>query len=412
MLCSGAAAAVVRDDLPPGVSLHDLGEHALKDLEQSERVYQIVAPDLRNEFPPLRATRSTRAHLPAQLTSFVGRERELGEIAALVREHRIVTLVGSGGVGKTRTALHVASDVAGDFADGVWLIELAALSSGDHVASTAAHALGIALTAGDDPLDDVVRALKAKRMLLVFDNCEHVAESVGRVVSTIAAGCPHVRILASSRQPLEVSGEQTYVLPSLDLTAATALFAERARAVDGTFAISEQNAPAVAEICDRLDGIPLAIELAASRAAVLSPQQIAAKLDERFRLLAQKGGGRLPRQQTLRALIDWSYGLLDDDERAVFARLSSFAGGWTLAAASAVCAGDAIDEWQVLDNLSALVTKSLVVAEPGGDERRYRMLNTIHEYGREQLPRRATPTRLRRSTPHTSPTSLANGRSS
>ena len=151
------------------------------------------------------------------------------------------------------------------------------------------------------------------------------------------------------------------------------------------FAITGENAPVVAEICARLDGIPLAIELAASRAAVLSPKQIAEKLDERFRLLAQKGGDRLPRQQTLRALIDWSYELLDDDERAVFARLSSFVGGWTLAAASAVCADDAIDEWQVLDNLSALVTKSLVVAEPGGDERRYRMLNTIHEYGREQL---------------------------
>ena len=385
MLCSAAAAAVVRDELPQDVSLRDLGEHDLKDLEQSERVYQIVAPDLRNDFPPLRAPGSSRSHLPPQLTSFVGRERELGEIAALVSEHRIVTLIGSGGVGKTRTALHVAADVADDFADGVWLIELAALSSGDHVASTAAHALGVALTAGEDPLDDVVRALKAKRMLAVFDNCEHVAAPVARVVSAVAAGCPNVKFLASSRQPLEVSGEQTYVLSSLEPAAAIALFAERARAVDGTFAITDENEAVVAEICARLDGIPLAIELAASRAAVLSPKQIAQKLGERFRLLAQKGGDRLPRQQTLRAMIDWSYELLDDDERAVFARLSSFAGGWTLAAASAVCVDDAIDEWQVLDNLSALVTKSLVVAEPGGDERRYRMLNTIHEYGREQL---------------------------
>ncbi len=383
-ICSGATAAVVRADLPSDVTLRDLGEHELRDLERSERVYQIVAPDLRAEFPPLRAA-SAGAHLPAQLTSFVGRERELDEIAALVREHRIVTLVGPGGVGKTRTALHVAADVADDFLDGVRLVELGALSSGSHVATTTAHALGVALTAGDNALEDVTRALKTKQMPIVFDNCEHVAKPVARIVSAIAAACPDVKILASSRQPLDVTGEQTYVLPSLDSAAAVALFAERARAVDANFEISDENAAVVADICARLDGIPLAIELAASRAAVLSPKQIAKKLDERFRLLTQKGGDRLPRQQTLRAMIDWSYELLDDDERAVFAALASFAGGWTLAAASAVCAGDDIDEWQVLDNLGGLVAKSLVVAEPGGDERRYRMLNTIHEYGREQL---------------------------
>lgn len=384
LLCSESAAAVIGGDLPSDASLRDLGQYELRDLDQSERVYQIVVPDLRSDFPPLR-TASSQLHLPAQLTSFVGREHELAEIAALVRSQRIVTLVGSGGVGKTRTALHVATGVARDFADGVRFIELAPLSSGDHVATAAAHAAGVALPAGHDPLDELVRALKAKRMLLIFDNCEHVVGSAAPLVSAIAAACPGVKVLATSRQPLEISGERTYALASLDPTAASALFADRARAVDGNFAMTCDSAATVADICERLDGIPLAIELAASRAAVLSPKQIAEKLDARFRLLAQKGGDRLPRQQTLRALIDWSYELLDQNERVVFGRLASFAGGWTLAAASAVCSDEAIDEWQVLDALSALVTKSLVVAEPGGEERRYRMLYSIHEYGREQL---------------------------
>lgn len=384
ILCSAATAAVVQADLPSQTSVRDLGEHALKDLDSSEHIFQVVADGLRADFPPLRSTGS-RAHLPPQLTSFVGRERELAELATLIREHRLVTLIGSGGVGKTRTALHVAADVAGEFADGAWSADLGALAGGEHVAATVAHAIGIALPAGGDPLDSLSHALKAKRMLLVLDNCEHLAKPIARVVTALLRGSPHLKILASSRQPLGVSGEQTYHLPSLDAEASVELFAQRARAVDERSALTAENEPIVADICRRLDGIPLAIELAASRAAVLSVKQISERLNERFRLLAQKGGDRLPRQQTLRATIDWSYDLLDADERTVFARFSVFAGGWTLAAATTVCCDDAIDEWQMLDLLATLVAKSLVVSEPSGGDRRYRMLNSIREYSRERL---------------------------
>jgi len=384
VLCSGATAAVVRTELPPHASLRDLGEHTLKDLDANERIYQLVAPGVRDDFPPLRSS-GPITHLPVTLTSFVGRESELEEIAVLVRANRLVTLTGSGGVGKTRTSLRVAATVADDFDDGVWFIDLAPLSSGEHIASTAAHALGIALPHGGDPLQHFLRTLKVKQMLLVMDNCEHLAAEVARFLIALLSTCANVKVLATSRQPLEVPGEQTYRLPPLDLTAATELFVERARTVDEGFTLSGDDKATVAEICRRLDGIPLAIELAASRAAVLSPKQIAAKLDERFRLLAQKGGERLPRQQTLRALIDWSFDLLDDDERAVFARLSAFAGGWTLEAASAVCADDTVDEWRLLDLLTALVSKSLVVTERSGDDRRYRMLNSIRDYSRERL---------------------------
>lgn len=386
ILCSAATAGIAQSDLPARASLRDLGEHALRDLDVSERIFQLLAPGLRADFPPLRAAGASLAHLPQQLTSFVGRERELADIAALLSEHRLVTLTGSGGVGKTQTALHVAADAAQGFAGGAWFVDLAPLTSGEHVVTTIVHTTGISLPAGDDALEALGRALKAKRLLLVLDNCEHLVADVSRVATALLRVCPNVKILASSRQPLEVAGEQIYRLPSLDTASATELFVQRARTVDESFALAPEHEPLVAEICDRLDGIPLAIELAASRAAVLSPKQISEKLDERFRLLAQKGGDRLPRQQTLRALIDWSFELLDQDERLVFARLSAFAGGWTLAAAATVCADDAIDEWQMLDVLSALVAKSLVVSErSGGDDRRYRLLNSIRDYSQQRL---------------------------
>lgn len=401
VLVSGVTTDIVQGNLPPKTSLRDLGEHRLKDLAQPERVYELNAPGLASDFPSLRSLSALATNLPLQLTSFIGREKEIADITSLIHKHRLVALVGSGGVGKTRTALHVAANLLDASGDGVWFIELAPLVSGDYIPSTVALALGIALAADGDPLQNLVIALKSKRALLVFDNCEHLVEAAARVIMAILSDCPKIKVLASSRQGLGISGEQTYRLPSLEVpkgsdgerlrasdamqSAAIVLFAERAGAANNRFALTDENAPSVAEICRRLDGIPLAIELAASKTAVLSPGQLSEKLDERFRVLTGGSRNALPRQQTLRALIDWSFDLLNVDERTVFSRLSVFAGGWTLQAATAVCADEGIDEWQVFELLSALVSKSLVVVEPCDDDQRYHMLNSIREYSRERL---------------------------
>jgi predicted ATPase len=352
--------------------------------------------------PRLRSQGATapRNNLPRALTSFVGRDAEIVEIRDLLDRHALVTLVGSGGVGKTRTSLQVAANAAAGFVDGTWLVELAPLASGDYIPSTIARAVGLKLPATGEPLDNLIGALKNKHALLVFDNCEHLVEPSGHIIAAILAGCPGIKVLASSRQALDIAGEQAYRLPSLEVpesgtaelnaaagmrSAAIALFVERAASVDKRFALTDQNVGVVAEICRQLDGIPLAIELAASKTVVLSPRQLSGKLDERFRLLAQTGTGRMPRQQTLHALIDWSFDLLDAAERAVFRRLSIFAGGWTLDAAQAACADAELDAWRVLELLSALVAKSLVVVDPSAADPRYRMLHSIREYSRERL---------------------------
>ncbi len=400
VLLSGATAALVQGNLPPDAHLRDLGEHRLRDLARPEHVYALSAPDLAIDFPPLRSLSALTTNFPLQLTSFVGREKETAEIGALIERHRLVTLAGSAGVGKTRTMLQVAANLLDAWDDGAWFVELAPLESGDFIPPAVAHALRITLEAGD-PLEGLVQALRPKKVLLLFDNCEHLVGPAAHAIATLLRSCPNVSVLASSRQALEVAGEQVYRLESLDLPdedavdalraadamrwAAILLFVERAAAVEKRFALTDQNAAGIAEICRRLDGIPLAIELAASRIAMLSLKQLSEMLDERFRLLAQKSSDRLPRQQTLRALIDWSFDLLGDDERAVFRRLSVFAGGFSLKAAAAVCADANIDQWQVFELLSGLVTKSLVVAEPYEDEQRYRMLISIREYSRDRL---------------------------
>ncbi len=401
ILVSGVTAALVHGDLPPQSSLADLGDHRLKDLAQPERVYELKAPDRTGDFPPLRSLNALVTNLPLQLTSFVGRENEIAEISALVPKHRLITLVGSGGVGKTRAALYVAAGLVDGANDGVWFVQLAPLTSGAYIPSAIAQALDVALPPDRDPLQGLVALLKPKRVLLILDNCEHLVGAVADVVSAILNGCPNVRVLATSRQAIDIAGEQTYHLPSLAVpkqddieglgadeairSAAIALFVERAAAVDSHFALTDDNAATIADICVRLDGIPLEIELAASRTTVLGLKALSERLNERFRVLTGGSRSLLPRQQTLRALIDWSYDLLDDDERATFRRLSVFAGGWALPAAAAVCADVGNDEWRVLDLLSALVAKSLVVVEADGDDRRYRLLNSIREYSRERL---------------------------
>ena len=399
VLVSGTTADLLQAQMPPQFSLRELGAHRLKDLAQPERVYQLVAPQLIEEFPALRSVDAFSNNLPLQLTSFVGREHELAEIKRLLESHRLVTLVGTGGAGKTRCALHVGADLLEGFSDGVWLVDLAPISDASVVSAEIARALGVREEPYRPLLDTLQSYLKGRRLLLTLDNCEHVIAEARNVVVAILRGCPDVRILATSRESLGVGGECVFRLPSLAVPPAgeavtvqwalgydaVALFTERALAGNARFEITDENAAHVTEICRRLDGIPLAIELAAARVKVLSPQQLAQKLDARFRVLTGGDRSALPRQQTLRATIDWSFDLLGERERALFRRLSIFAGGCSLQAATAICSGEGMDEWEVLDSISSLVDKSLVVVESFGDEQRYRMLVSIREYGLERL---------------------------
>jgi predicted ATPase/class 3 adenylate cyclase len=401
VLISGVTAGLVRDALPSQASLRDLGEHRLRDLTRSEHVHQLRAPGLAAEFPALRSLDAHPNNLPLQFNPLIGRETEIEEITALVERHRLVTIVGSGGIGKTRIALQVAANLLDGSGGGVWFIELAPLSNGDYIPATVAHAMGLTLAGEGDPLANLANALRAKKVLLVFDNCELLVEPAGRVISTILRACPDVKALATSRQRLGISAEETYHLPSLGVPkkdearrigarealhfAATALFVERARSADKRFALTDDNAPIVADVCRRLDGIPLAIELAAARIKMLSPRQLRERLNERFRVLT--GGSRdvMPRQQTLRALIDWSHDLLDARERALFRRVGIFVNGFTLEGASAVGNGDGLDELDVFDALASLVDKSLVLAEPEADGSRYRLLESTRLYALEKL---------------------------
>jgi predicted ATPase/class 3 adenylate cyclase len=401
VLLSGVTADLVRADLAPPATLRDLGEHRLKDLSRPERVSLVLAPDLPATFPALRSLDVRADNLPVPATPFVGRETDVAEIAAMLETHRLVTIVGSGGIGKTRTSLQVAANVSDRRVDGVWLVELASLSSGEYLPSTIAIALGLTRSSSSDAMDDLIRHLRGKRTLLIFDNCEHLIESSSRAISALLRGCAELKILASSRQGLGIAGEATYRLPSLPVPPAAeaasldatramayssiALLCARARAGDARFALTGANVPIVADICRRLDGIPLAIELAAARLRMLSPAELRERLDERFRLLTGGSRDALPRQQTLRALIDWSYDLLEPRERALFRRLGVFAGGFTIEGAIAVGCGDDLDEDDVFDLLTSLVDRSLVLADPGEATVRYRMLESTCAYARERL---------------------------
>jgi predicted ATPase len=340
-----------------------------------------------------------RHNLPAQLTSFVGREREMAEVRRLLGQTRFLTLTGTGGCGKTRLALQVAADVLDAYPDGVWLVEFAPLAETLLVPQTVAVVLGVREQPGLPTQDVLATHLKPKRCLLVLDNCEHLLDACAALADSLLRACPRLAILASSRESLGITGETSYRVPSLAAPApdhltsaedvaryeAVQLFADRAAAVRPGFQVTEQNAPAVALVCWRLDGIPLALELAAARLRGLSIEQLARHMDDRFRLLT--GGSRtaLRRQQTLRAAIDWSYDLLDEPNRALFRRLSVFAGGWTLDAAEAVGAGGEVERDGVLDLLMSLVDKSLVIAEEAGGAERYGMLETIRQYAGERL---------------------------
>ncbi len=388
VIVSGTAADLLHDAMPPESTLRDLGSHRLKDLARAERVYQLSGSGLPQAFPALRSLEQTPNNLPLQLTSFVGREAELAEIDRLLREYRLLTLVGTAGSGKTRCAIQAGAELLDRFSDGVWIVELAPIADPALVTAAVAQTLGVKEHPGRALLDTLIAHLERRYMLIVIDNCEHVIDEVRRVAAAILRSCPNVRIVCTSREALNVAGERVIRLGSLPLPPAreaVALFADRALAVDGAFAITDANAALVGDIVVRLDGIPLAIELAAARIRVLSPQQLLDRLNERFRLLTGGDRSALPRQQTLRAAIDWSFDLLDERERMLFRRLSVFSGGWTLPAAAAVCGEGDLDEWEMLDALESLVDKSLVTVDALGVERRYGMLYSIREYATERL---------------------------
>ena len=399
VLLSQVVVDGVRDRLPAAVSLRDLGKVRLKDLSIPEHVYQVVHPQLRQDFPALRSLEATPNNLPQQATSFVGREKELAEVRQLLARARMLTLTGSGGCGKTRLGLQLAADSLERFPDGAWLVELASLSDPGLVPQHVATVLGLKEELGKQISQTLREHLKDKRFLLLLDNCEHLLDACARLADALLKWCPGVQILASSREALGIGGEQAYRVPSLSLPdpkrahtsasvapfEAVQLFTDRARLARAEFQVTDQSASALASICYRLDGIPLAIELAAARVRSLSVEEIDKKLDERFRLLT--GGARtaLPRQQTLRSLIDWSYDLLNDAEKQVLQRLAVFAGGWMLPAMEQVCAGDGIEEGGVLDLLTSLADKNLVLAEQNNEHYRYRLLETVRQYARDRL---------------------------
>ncbi|HTR58635.1 MAG TPA: adenylate/guanylate cyclase domain-containing protein [Casimicrobiaceae bacterium] len=397
ILVSEAVAALLRDRLPESVSLSDLGSVRLRDLESPERIYQIAHPELQHAFPPLRSLEDTPNNLPQQVTSFIGRDRELAEVKILLAKTRLLTLVGVGGIGKTRLSLQAAADAMDEFPDGVWFVELAPLTDAQRVPQTVASLLGVKEEAGRPVIEALLKYVKDRQLLLVVDNCEHLTQACAELASQLLQSAPRVKLLATSREHLRTSGEYVYAVPALSLPdpqsaitseslaqfEAARLFVERAVAAQPAFEASDRNAPAVVDICRRLDGIPLAIELAAARVRALSLDTIAARLSDRFRLLGGGDRAALPRQQTLRALIDWSYELLSEPERAVLRRLAVFAGGWTLEAAEAVVIDGDVKQPAVLDLLTRLVERSLVVWDP--ENGRYRLLETVRQYARERL---------------------------
>jgi len=372
--------ADLRNDLPDGVSLRDLGEHQLKSLRAPLRLYQLVAPDLPQEFPPIQSLNQFPNNLPTQLTSFIGREKEIQEIKHALGPARLVTLTGSGGTGKTRLSQEVGAQLLTNFQHGVWLIELAPLSDESQIIPALAQVFGLQELPFNPLAKLVDDYLRDKKLLLILDNCEHLIAGCARLADHLLHLCAGLKILASSREALGIAGEVAYRTPSLADSESIQLFVERARAVNSKFALTDSNASAVAQICHRLDGIPLAIELAAARTKLLSAEQIATRLNDMFRLLV--GGSRtaLPRQQTLRALIDWSYELLSDEEKRLLQFASVFVGGCTLEALEFVA-----DEPNTLELLEQLVNKSLVMTEEHKGEMRYFLLETIRQYGREKL---------------------------
>ena len=402
VLLSGTTAELLRGSLDHGVSLRDLGAHRLKDLGRPEQVFQLEAEFLEASFPPLPSLDNPELpnNLPCLVSAFIGRERELAEVRDLLHSSRLVTLTGAGGSGKTRLALQAAAELIGTASDGVWLAELAPITDGGQIAAVVAAVLGLAERGGPAPSESVADALSSQEALIVLDNCEHVIDDAAKFCEHIIRRCPKIRFLATSREPLGIDGERIYRVPSLSLpprdaettedlatSDAVRLFAERAQLQNPGFSLDGTSAPLIASICRRLDGIPLALELAAARLSSMSLKQVSDRLDQRFRLLTGGSRNAMPRQQTLQATVDWSFSLLNPAERGTLTRLSVFAGGFDLEAAEKVCSTEDVDELDVMDLLGSLVDKSLVLADQTAESVRYRLLETIRQYSAQELLR-------------------------
>jgi len=408
ILLSAATRELLRGLLPEGVTLRDMGEQRLKDFERPLRVFQLTDPALTGDFPPLRAIARgglCEGNLPVEVSSFIGRECELREVRRLLGTTHLLNLVGAGGTGKTRLALQLGASLLPEFPDGVWLVELATILDGTRAAPTVVAALCVGEEAGRPVLDTLIAYLRPRRLLLILDNCEQIAEASAHLVQALLRACPGLRLLVTSRHVLGVPGELTWPVPALgvpdqwkgpisgeeivahiDQYEGLQLFAARAKAVQPSFELTAENAPLIARICWNLDGIALAIELAAVRLKVLSLEQIESHLSDRFHLLAARHPGVQPRQQTLQALIDWSYDLLSEKERILLRRLPVFSRGRTLDAVETVCAGDGLERIEILDLLSQLVDKSMLLIEHDADGMvRYTMSESIWDYSRAKL---------------------------
>lgn len=379
------------------IFFRDLGERRMKDVIQPIRLFQIISPGLREDFPPLKTLDARPNNLPVQLSSFIGREGAMKEVKNLLGQSRLLTIIGTGGCGKTRLAMQTGADMIDEFANGVFITEFAPVSDPSLVMQTLLNSFGVKENQGKSPEELLTEFLNDKEMLLILDNCEHLIHECARLSEILLSRCPKLKIIATSREALNCSGEQTYRLPSLSLPDPSAvntpemltnyesvrLFIERALSVNPNFRVNDSNASALSEICIRLDGIPLAIELAAARVKILSLEKIQERLNDRFNLLSSGKRTALPRQQTLKALIDWSFDLLSDNEKILWGRLSVFNGGWTMDAAEEICSDGKIRKNEILHLLSQLAEKSIIIYDEGKE--RYRILETMKQYGEDKL---------------------------
>lgn len=384
VLLSAAAHELVADRAPGGVSFADLGVHRLRDLARAEHAWQVIADNLERSFPPLRSFDGFRGRLPSNTTSFVGRADEVASISDRLMTSRLVTLVGPGGVGKSRLAGQVAAELIDKFPDGAWMFELAAVANGDGITPLMTAAIGLTGAATVDARSAFIAAVKSWRSLLVVDNCEHLLTDAADLVRAILVECPNVVVLATSREPLRLSGEQVLTVPPLSSGSdAVTLFIDRADAVRASASVDGPDMATIERICARLDGLPLAIELAAARTLAMTPAEIERRLDQRFRLLASRAGGPADRHGSLLKVVDWSFDLLDESTQAFFCRLAVFAGSFDAEAAGQVCWPE--DDFAVIDMLEDLVAKSLVTANPQGVRTAYRLLETMRQYGVQRL---------------------------
>jgi predicted ATPase/class 3 adenylate cyclase/DNA-binding XRE family transcriptional regulator len=399
ILLSLVTKELVSDSLPENTELRDMGEHHLKNLTRPEHIFQLSIAGLQSDFPSLNTLGLAHQNLPVQLTSFIGRENEQAEIKKLIATGRLVTLTGVGGIGKTRLSIQVASALLNDFFQGIWLVELAPLSDSALVTQVILTTLGLTEQSGRSPMRILIDFLQGKRALLILDNCEHLITACAQLSNDLLKQCPNLKIVATSREPLNITGEAVWQVHTLSVPdrerlsptnlplsfESVRLFVERAKMIKSDFALTDQNEMAVAQICQHLDGIPLAIELAAARVRMMTAEEIVSHLENRFDLLKQSQRTAMHHHQTLHATIDWSFDLLAEDERVLFRRLSVFAGGCTLETAEAICAGRDLGKDDIFYTLSHLVDKSLVNVETRNGSSRFQMLETIREYAREKL---------------------------